>query len=134
MAARNILEERPTLDELCENVQITTKWYQFGVLLKLDAKKLSDIEQSNKDADFKTLQMFKLWLDTSTNATRSQILETLRKDAIKEIAVADKYDKKLNDDIAREYICDVICTCIYIYKIFVKDFCKLFCTLILILY
>ena len=114
MAARNILEETPTLDELCENVQITTKWYQFGVLLKLDAKKLSDIEQSNKDADFKALQMFKLWLDTSTNATRRQILETLRKEPIKEIAVANKYQKKLDDDIAREYICDVICTCICI--------------------
>ena len=114
MAARDILEETPALDELCENVQITTKWYQFGVLLKLDAKKLSDIEELNKNADHKALKMFELWLNTSANATRRQILETLRKDAIKEIAVADKYQKKLNDDIAREYICDVICTCIYI--------------------
>ena len=104
MAARNILEETPTLDELCEYVQITTKWYQFGVLLKLDAKKLSDIEELNKNADHKALKMFELWLNTSANATRRQILETLRKDTIKEIAVADKYEKKLSNDIAREYI------------------------------
>ena len=114
MAARNILEETPTLDELCENVQITTKWYQFGVLLKLDAKKLSDIDQWTKDADLKAIKMFELWLNTSTNATRRQILETLRKEPIKEIAVANKYEKKLDDDIACEYICDVICTCICI--------------------
>ena len=94
-----ILEERPTLDELYEHVKLSTKWYEFGVLLKLDAKKLSDIEELNKNADHKALKMFELWLYTNANATRRQVLETLRKDSIREIAVADNYEKSLS----REY-------------------------------
>ena len=41
MATRNLsfeklLEEKPTLDELCEHIRIGSKWYQLGILLKLD--------------------------------------------------------------------------------------------------
>ena len=108
MAARDFLEEKPPLDELCENVQLGTKWYQFGVLLKLDTKQLEDIEQMKKDINFKALRMFNLWLDTNTNATRRQVLETLRKDSISENAVADNYEKKLSDDIPGEYIYNII--------------------------
>ena len=94
-----ILEESPTLVELYEHVKLSTKWYEFGVVLKLDPKKLSDIEELNKNADHKALKMFELWLNTSANATRRQVLETLRKDSIREIAVADNYEKSLS----REY-------------------------------
>ena len=48
MATRNlsfeeILEEKPTLDELCEHIRIGSKWYQLGIQLKLNTKKLEDI-------------------------------------------------------------------------------------------
>ena len=103
MATRDYFEsflgESPTLDELYEHVKLGTKWYEFGILLKLDSKKLNAIEELNKDTDHKALKMFELWLNTSTNATRKQVLETLRKDVIREVAVAEKYEKILS----REY-------------------------------
>ena len=108
MAARDFLEEKPPLDELYENVQLGTKWYQFGVLLKLDTKQLDAIHQLNENADFKALQMFNFWLDTNTNATRRQVLETLRKDSISENAVADNYEKRLSNDIPCEFIHNII--------------------------
>ena len=95
----SFLGESPTLDELYEHVKLGTKWYEFGVLLKLDSKKLNGIEELNKDVERKALKMFELWLNTSTNATRRQVLETLRKDGIREVAVAEEYEKILS----REY-------------------------------
>ena len=96
------------LEELYENVQLGTKWYQFGVLLKLDTKQLDAIDQRNKDINLKALKMINFWLDTNTNATRRQVLETLRKDNISENAVADNYEKRLNNDIPCEYIYNII--------------------------
>ena len=66
MATRNlsfeeILEEKPTLDELCEHIRIGSKWYQLGVLLKLNDVKLDDIHRLAEDSTYKTLKMFKLW-------------------------------------------------------------------------
>lgn len=94
----SFLGESPSLDELYEHVKLGTKWYEFGVLLKLDSKKLNAIEELNKDVDYKALKMFELWLDTSTNVTRRQVLETLRKNSIREVAVAEKYEKILSHE------------------------------------
>ena len=94
----SFLGESPSLDELYEHVKLGTKWYKFGVLLKLDSKKLNAIEELNKDVDYKALKMFELWLDASTNATRRQVLETLRKNSIREVAVAEKYEKILSHE------------------------------------
>ena len=60
MATRNlsfeeILEEKPTLDELCEHIRIGSKWYQLGVLLKLNDVKLDDIHRLAEDSTYKTL-------------------------------------------------------------------------------
>ena len=57
MATRNlsfeeILEEKPTLDELCEHIRIGSKWYQLGVLLKLNDVKLDDIYRLAEDSTF----------------------------------------------------------------------------------
>ena len=106
-AFKNVIEEKPTLDELCEHVKLGTKWYQFGVLLKLDARSLNAIEEQNREVNLKVIKMFELWLNSSTNATRKQVLETLRKDVIGEMVVAENYEKILRD-ITREYLCNVI--------------------------
>ena len=50
MAIRNlsfeeILQKKPTLDELCEHIRIGSKWYQLEVLLKLNDVKLDDIHR-----------------------------------------------------------------------------------------
>ena len=93
LSFEKILEEKPALDELCEHIHIGGKWYQFGILLKLDSKKLDDIRRQPDDSTYKTLKMFELWLDTNPNATRRQVIDTLRKEVIEEITVAHKYEQ-----------------------------------------
>ena len=97
MARKNLsfekfLEEKPTLDELCEHIHIGGKWYQFGILLKLDSKKLDDIRRQPDDSTYKTLKMFELWLNTNPNATRRQVIDTLKKEVIEENTIAHKYE------------------------------------------
>ena len=52
------LNGKPSLDELCEHIRVGTKWYIFGILLKLDITKLDSIDQQYKDDDNKVLSMF----------------------------------------------------------------------------
>ena len=85
------IEEKPSLDELCEHVRVGTNWYKFGVLLKLDTTKLDAIEELNKDVDFKILKMFQLWLNTNPTATRKQIIDALRKDVMEGMTIARNY-------------------------------------------
>ena len=89
------LNRKPSLHELYEHVRIGTNWYKLGVLLKLDVTKLNDVRLLNEDSDFKSLKMFELWLNTNPNATRKEVIETLRKDAIGENATAENYKKAL---------------------------------------
>ena len=101
MATRNVsfqklLEEKPTLDELCEHIRIGSKWYQLGILLKLDPKKLrDDIQKLPENCTYKTSRMFELWLDTNPNATRRQVIDALRKEVIEEITIAHDYEEML---------------------------------------
>ena len=89
------LNRKPSLHELYEHVRIGTNWYKLGVLFKLDVTKLNDVKLLNEDSDFKSLKMFELWLNTNPNATRKEMIETLRKDAIGENAIAENYKKAL---------------------------------------
>ena len=41
--------------------------------------------------------MFYLWLDINPNATRREVIETLRKEAIDESAIAEEYVKALKE-------------------------------------
>ena len=93
------LSKKPTLDELLKHVRVIKKWYKFGELLDLHTNELDAIEElyQDRDADFKTLKMFYLWLDTNPNATRREVIETLRKEAIDESAVAEEYVKALKE-------------------------------------
>ena len=105
MAARNItfeqiLDEKPTLDELCEHIRIGSKWYQLGILLKLDPKKLDDIHKLPEVSTYKATKMFELWLDTNPHATRRQVVDALRKEVIKEITIAHEYEKTLGKSIS----------------------------------
>ena len=98
MATRNlsfeeILEEKPTLDELCEHIRIGSKWYQLGIQLKLNAKKLEDIHKLPDDSKYKTTNMFELWLDTKPDATRRQVIDTLRKELM--TVAAHEYEQIL---------------------------------------
>ena len=96
---KQFLSKKPTLDELIKHVRVTKKWYKFGELLSLPTIELDAIEELNqdRDADFKALKMFHLWLNTNPNATRIEVIGTLRKEAIDESAVAEEYVKALKE-------------------------------------
>ena len=103
------LNRKPTVHELYEHVRVGTNWYKLGVLLKLDIKTLNDIRSLNEDSDFKSSNMFELclcvcremmfelWLSSKPNATRREIIETLNKDAIGEITIAERYRVALQE-------------------------------------
>ena len=87
-----MLSGRPNLDELCEHVNIGYQWYKFGVLLKLDPRKLDSIERmSIIGDDIKALKMFDSWLSTNSKAMRKEIIDTLKKQVIDRNAVAEQY-------------------------------------------
>ena len=93
LSFEKLLEEKPALDELCEHIRIGGKWYQLGILLKLDPKKLrDDIQKLPEDSIYKTSRMFELWLDTNPNATRRQVIDALKKEDIQEITIAHEYE------------------------------------------
>ena len=76
---------------ICEHIRIGSKWYQFGILLELDSKKLDDIHKLPEDSSYKTTKMFELWLDTNPCATRRQVIDALGKEVIEEVNVAQQY-------------------------------------------
>ena len=92
------LEEKPDLDELIQHVRVGSNWYSLGVLLKLDKIKLNDISKMTGGSDFKASQMFQLWLRTSPNATRRQVIDALKKEPIKEMTVAANYEEILQSE------------------------------------
>ena len=100
------LNDKPTLDELCKHVRIDAKWYKFGVLLKLDTTKLEGIRVMNEDSGFKTVKMFELWLNSNPIATRREIMETLKIEAIGEITIAEEYNKALKE--SESYFCHLL--------------------------
>ena len=91
------LNEKPTLDELCRHIRVETKWYKFGVLLKLNTSKLEDIRLMNEDSGFKAIKMFELWLSSNPTATRREIIGTLRTETISEKTIAEDYSKALKE-------------------------------------
>ena len=95
LSFEEILEEKLALDELCEHIRIGSKWYQLGIQLKLNVKKLEDIHKLPDDSIYKTTKMFELWLDTKPDATRRQMIDALRKEVIEEITVAHDYEQTL---------------------------------------
>ena len=89
------LNGKPTIAELCEHIRVGTKWYTFGVLLKLDTTELDSIRVMNEDTSFKTLKMFELWLSSKPKAMRREIIETLQKPTIAENFIAEEYKRAL---------------------------------------
>ena len=85
-----MLSGRPTLDELCEHVDIGSSWYKFGVLLKLKTEDLDNIAVY-KSGDMQSLKMFDFWLINNPKATRKDIIDTLKKPFIGMNDTAERY-------------------------------------------
>ena len=95
-----ILNGEPTLAELCADVPISTNWYIMGTQLKLNIRKLNEIEDLSKPVPYKVSKMYELWLDTNPQATRRQILETLRMESICQMSLAQQYETRLKEHIS----------------------------------
>ena len=95
-----ILNGKPTLAELCAHVPISTNWYIMGTQLKLDVKTLNEIEDLSKPVPYKVSKMYELWLNTKPQATRRQIVDTLKMEAVRQINLAQQYETKLKDHIS----------------------------------
>ena len=91
---KQCLDEKPSLQELCEHIILGPNWEIFGGQLGLDSRKLESFRPLIKD-EFKTSEMFKLWLSTNSRPTRKQIVDTLRSKFIGMNSTADEYEKVL---------------------------------------
>ena len=103
MAANYYLDQKPSLAELTEHVNVGTKWYQVGIqLLQLDPRRLDAIDVECKDIDTKLFKMYQLWLSTTPNATRRQLLQVLRLSSIAEHTIASQYEEFCSQFISTE--------------------------------
>ena len=73
-----VIEQRPSLAELLEHVNVSTKWRLVGIQLKLDTKRLDAIDADCADTDTKLSKMYELWLSTTPSATRGQLLQVFK--------------------------------------------------------
>ena len=94
-----ILNGKPTIDELCAHVPISTNWYIMGTQLKVDVKKLNEIDDLSKPVPYKVSKMYELWLDTNPQATRKQVLDTLKMEAVGQKSLAQQYETMLKNHI-----------------------------------
>ncbi|XP_019862384.1 PREDICTED: uncharacterized protein LOC109591009 [Amphimedon queenslandica] len=84
-------EDKPTLNELLTHVDVGTEWLILGVLLELDMKDLTAIEQERPTIDQRLQHMYALWLKTIPKATRGELIKALG--VIRANTLADKYKK-----------------------------------------
>ena len=94
-----LLDERPTHKELSEHIRISN-WYQLGIQLNIDHDSLDDIEKLPEDYIHKTTKMFAKWLDSNSHATRRQVLDALKSEAVKRITIAHDYEEALKKCIS----------------------------------
>ena len=92
---KQCLDEKPSLQELCEHIRLGPNWELFGGQLGLDSIELESIRQLKENDRFKAREMFSLWFSTNSHPTRKQIVGTLRSEFIGKNSTADKYEKVL---------------------------------------
>ena len=87
------MDDSPKIAELDNHVR-TNKWYALGLQLGIEDKELEAIEKHRSgDIDECRRAMFRLWLDTSSNPRRKELLDALHRQAVDEIAIAKEYEK-----------------------------------------
>ena len=87
------MDERPNLAELQEQVR-TNNWHELGLQLTLEENDLVAISTQYRGSvvDCRR-EMFRQWLDNTSNPTRKQLLAALKKRAVSEIYMAKKYEE-----------------------------------------
>ena len=65
-----------------EIVDISTKWYQLGLQLKVKIGRLESIRVQSSDPEYQLLEMLKTWLTTSDNTTWKVLTDALRSQSV----------------------------------------------------
>ena len=85
------LNQKPLLSDLCEHVR-TERWYMLGIQLDIDTVCLNDIQVENQSEEKRRARMFEKWLRVNPEASVIQLIEALRKESVKENAIAHKIE------------------------------------------
>ena len=96
------MDDRPEIAELEEHVR-TVKWYELGIQLHLDVNELKPIEIQYNIVAERRRWMFTLWLETSSNCSRKELICALKTKSVAENAMADKYQKQFSTFIPGMY-------------------------------
>ena len=67
----------------------------MGTLFELDVRKLNEIDHESKSFSNRVLKMYELWLNTKPQATRRQMVDTLKMEAVGQMNLAIEYEKML---------------------------------------
>ena len=93
----DVLNTRPDLAEL-QNHIMTNKWQELGIQLGVEENKLRAIRQQyGGDVNECRREMFTVWLETTLIASRQQLINSLRTNAVAEIHMAEQYKTYIHD-------------------------------------
>ena len=71
------------LGEVLEKIlDISAKWYQLGLQLKVKIGRLESIQVQSSDPEYQLLEMLKTWLTTSENASWKILTDALRSQSV----------------------------------------------------
>ena len=85
------MDRRPDLRELQEHVR-TNKWHPLGLQLGLKDGDLVAIRQQYSSVDDCRRAMFSVWLDTTPEASRRELVKALKTVSVAENFMAKQYE------------------------------------------
>ena len=87
----DVWNSRPDFAELQNHIR-TNKWQELGIQLGVEKNKLEAIRQQYRDyINDCRREMLTVWLDTTTKASRQQLINSLRTSAVAENHMAEQY-------------------------------------------
>ena len=96
----SVMNGKPDLKTVCAIVR-TDRWYQLGLQLEVDDKKLQEIDSERSDAQDKRTQMFRVWISSQPGASHNQLVEALRLKVIGEDRMAQEYEEKVKNEASK---------------------------------
>ena len=77
-----------------EILDISAKWYQLGLQLKVKIGRLESIRVQSSDPEWQLLEMLKTWLTTSDVASWKILTDALRSESVGATRLAGQLEKK----------------------------------------
>ena len=83
------------LGEVLEKIlDISAKWYQLGLQLKVNIGRLESIQVQFSDPECQLLEMLKTWLTTSENTSWQTLTDALKSRSVGASQLAGEVEKK----------------------------------------